>query len=70
MGLTFLTLKNVTNLDRMKIRNIFFGDKKFDREGCTAMRPQNRGILIFWAKYGQLELEGTNGTKQAANLFG
>ena len=48
MGLTFLTFKeNVTNLDSMKIRNIFFGDKKFNREGCTAMRPQNRGRLIF-----------------------
>ena len=30
------------------------------------MRPQNRGILIFWAKYGQLALEGTTMTVSTA----
>ena len=31
-------LKNVTNLDSMKIRNIFWR-QKINREGCTAVQP-------------------------------
>ena len=27
--------------------DIFFGDKKFNREGCTAVRPQNGGLSSF-----------------------
>ena len=39
LGLTLSIEKNVTNLHSLQIRNIFFGDKKFKREGCTAMQP-------------------------------
>ena len=46
----FVFVKNVTNLHSTKIRNIFYGDKTLNREGCTAMRPRNTGLSIFLGK--------------------
>merc|ERR1711966_437574 len=53
--------KNVTNLHSIKIRNIFFGVKKFNREGCRAVRPQNIGLSVFfWQNAQHSGLEGTS----------
>ena len=34
----------------MKIRNIFYEDKKLNKEGFISVRPQNRGLLTFLGK--------------------
>ena len=49
-------LKNVTNLDSVKIHNIFFGDKKVNMEGCTAVQLFS---VYFWPKHVHIGLEGT-----------
>ena len=54
------TLENVTNLDRMKIRNIFWRSKIQQGRLYSYATAKYLGVdWFFWAKYGKLGLEVT-----------
>ena len=46
--------------------DIFFGDKKFNREGCTAMRPSNTGLATF---LGQIRPASTGRDLELSNYY-
>ena len=54
----------------MQIMNNFFGDKKLNREGCTAVRPQNTNLLTFFGKIRQPRIRQDQPEDQEGNGCG